>query len=299
MDVSIIIVNYNTEGLVIDCIRSICEKTDGIDYEIIVIDNNSPNGISILEKTYGNVANIVKLQENIGFGRANNEGIKIANGRNIFLLNPDTVLINNAVKILSDFLDKNAKVGVCGGNLYDEENKPTHSYMPILPGIRWEINQLLRWKLWKNWIYDRNFMYNHSGKPIKVGYITGADMMIRKDVINESGWFDKDFFMYYEETELTWRIKKLGFDVYNLPQAKIQHLEGKSFSSNLKRLERIMAGRNLYYIKTSNKVTMFIADLISISDVIINYVQHLISHNKEELISDKIKLSYLKASLGR
>lgn len=299
MDVSIIIVNYNTEGLVIDCIRSICEKTDGIDYEIIVIDNKSPNGISILEKTYGNVANIVKLQENIGFGRANNEGIKIANGRNIFLLNPDTVLINNAVKILSDFLDKNLKAGVCGGNLYDEENKPTHSYMPFLPGIRWEINQLLRWKLWKNSFFDRNFMYNHSDEPIKVGYITGADMMIRKDVINESGLFDKDFFMYYEETELTWRIKKLGYEVYNLPQAKIQHLEGKSFSSNLKRLERIMAGRNLYYIKTSNKVTKFIADLISISDVIINYVQHLISHNKEELISDKIKLSYLKANLGR
>ena len=299
MDVSIIIVNYNTEGLVIDCIRSICEKTDGIDYEIIVIDNNSPNGISMLEKTYGNVVNIVKLQENIGFGRANNEGIKIANGRNIFLLNPDTILINNAVKILSDFLDKNAKVGVCGGNLYDEENKPTHSYMPILPGIRWEINQLLRWKLWKNWIYDRNFMYNHSGKPIKVGYITGADMMIRKDVINKSGGFDKDFFMYYEETELTWRIKKLGYEVYNLPQAKIQHLEGKSISSNHKRQEKIMIGRNLYYTKTSSKAAKFIADLISITDVITHYAQHFISRNNEELILDKKKLSYLKANLGR
>ena len=101
MDVSIIIVNYKTLSLIVNCIRSIIEKTDGISYEIIVVDNNSNDDFSkCLKDKFGNLVKCVPLQENIGFGRANNEGLKIATGRNIFYLNPDTLLINNAIKIL-------------------------------------------------------------------------------------------------------------------------------------------------------------------------------------------------------
>ena len=105
MDVSIIIINYNTISFLIDAVDSIFAKTEGIEYEIIVVDNNSnDNSKTIIMEKYGKKVIYLSLPENIGFGRANNEGAKIAKGRNLFFLNPDTLLLNNATKILSDYL---------------------------------------------------------------------------------------------------------------------------------------------------------------------------------------------------
>ena len=106
-DVSIIIVNYKTSKLVADCIKSVINFTEGISYEVIVVDNNSEQDFKneiIREVPDASKDNFhfIPLSENIGFGRANNEGLKIAGGRNIFFLNPDTILLNNAIKILSE-----------------------------------------------------------------------------------------------------------------------------------------------------------------------------------------------------
>lgn len=227
MDVSIIIVNYKTVPLILNCLESVYAKTEGVDFEVIVVDNNSGDGFA--EKIQGKYPKVqcLSLPENIGFGRANNEGLKIAKGRNIFFLNPDTLLLNNAVKVLSDYLDAHPEVGVCGGNLYDEDMKPTHSYRMCLPGIYWELNDLFHGLLDKmRW--GKNVQFNHAGKPLKVGYITGADMMVRRKVLEQVGSFSPKFFMYYEETELTFRIKKAGYRVVSVPETEIQHLEGKS-----------------------------------------------------------------------
>lgn len=282
MDVSIIIVNYNTENFVINAIKSIYDKVNDIEYEIIIVDNQSPNGTEKLNTVIGGHTRLITLKENIGFGGANNEGIKESMGRNIFLLNPDTRLINNAVKILSDYIDSHTNVGVCGGNLYDENNEPIHSYMPMLPGIRWEINQLLSWKLWKNRFYDRNFMFNYGKTPISVGYITGADMMIRREVIDKVGDFDKDFFMYYEETELTWRIKKAGYKVMNIPQAQIIHLEGKSQTS-INREKAIFKSRNIYYQKTTTLTEQRICNFIYKVYINTRKIAWTIQRNKNKL----------------
>ena len=228
MDVSIIIVNYKTLSLIVNCISSIIEKTDGISYEIIVVDNNSGDDFSkCLKDRFGNLVICVPLQENIGFGRANNEGVRIATGRNIFFLNPDTLLINNAIRILSDYLDGNPNVGCCGGNLYNEEMKPVHSYSMLLPSIKWELNLLCGGVLEKiRW--GKNAQFNHTKEYKKVGYICGADMMIKHSVLNEVGAFSKYFFMYYEDTELSYRIHDAGYEIISIPLAMIQHLEGKS-----------------------------------------------------------------------
>ena len=107
VDVSIIIVSYNTAELLENCINSIVEKTQNISYEVIVVDNDScDNSISLLYEKFDWVKVIVS-KKNLGFGRANNLGIEVASGRNILFLNSDTILINNAIKILSDFLDGN------------------------------------------------------------------------------------------------------------------------------------------------------------------------------------------------
>lgn len=266
MDVSIIIVNYHTAHLIIDCLKSVYEKTNGITFEVIIVDNASGDGYDkIIETTFPDKnIKFITLPENIGFGRANNAGFKIAKGRNILCLNPDTILINNAVKILSDYLDTNPDVGACGGNLYDEQMNPALSFRRLLPGIRWELNELSH--LWIDSIlYGKNQRFNFTDHPVDVGYINGADLMMPKSIVDETKGFSPDFFMYYEETDLCHRIHQLGKKVVSIPSAHIQHLEGGSFdtsSINYGRLERSERGRTVYIRKNLNRPSQFIANLI-------------------------------------
>jgi GT2 family glycosyltransferase len=250
MDVSIIIVNYNTGKLILNLLASIRKYVSDITYEIIVVDNNSSENISELLMPYQNEVRCILLPENVGFGRANNKALEYATGRYIFFLNPDTLLLNNAVKILSDFMDNNPKVGVCGGNLYDEKMCPIHSFMPILPSPLWDLNTLLGEQLFKL-RYGKNIQHNYTDHPIQVGYVTGADMLVRREVLDQVGAFDPDFFMYFEETELTHRIVKAGWKVYAVPDAKIIHLEGQSFETSDRRQQMVSKSKKIYYQKTS------------------------------------------------
>lgn len=264
MDVSVIIVNYNTLDLISNCIESIISLTKGVSYEIIVVDNCSQDGSEdILRRMYGNRINYIHLYQNIGFGRANNEGIKIARGRNILFLNPDTILINNAIKILSDFLDKNDEVGACGGNLYDLNMNPTHSFRRYFPGIISEINDLLHLLPEKLFVRDREFNYRH--RILNVAYITGADLMVKRQVLDRVGLFDPRFFMYYEDTELCYRISLIRKKIASLAEAKIQHLEGKSITVSVNRSILGYRSKRIYFLlthsKTYTKIVMIIVRL--------------------------------------
>ena len=255
MDVSIIIVNYNTLEYIKKCIESIIDRTTDIEYEIIVIDNASTDG----SKEFFVCDQRIKYQYNeinLGFGLANNEGIKIATGRNILLLNPDTLLLNNAIKILSDFIDENPHIGCCGGNLYNDDMKPIHSYSMLLPSYIWELN-LICAGLVEKVIWGKNAQFNSSNKPKKVGYICGADMMIKCNVLKQVGMFSDKFFLYYEDTELSYRIKKAGYKIYSVPNAKIQHLVGKSMGGknfNSKRILFVEKGLTAFYALHTNGI---------------------------------------------
>ena len=248
MDVSIIIVNYNTKNITLQTISSVYEKTKDIDFELIVVDNASTDGSTeTIESQFPNVK-LIKSNENLGFGRANNKGVEVAKGRNIFFLNPDTILQNNATKILSEYLDNNEKVGACGGNLLHDDLTPAPSLKMILPSIRWELNDLTSNYLLKI-LYGKYYYYNTSTKPKNVGYICGADLMVKKSVIEEVGAFDPDFFMYYEETDLCRRIHKARYKVMSVPSARIIHLEGKSLSSSESKIKMLSESRIIYLKK--------------------------------------------------
>lgn len=247
-DVSIIIVNYNTSVLIRNLLETIEKKTEGISYEIIVVDNKPTDQFAIDLKDYLDNIIYIPLNENVGFGRANNEGVKIAKGRNIFFLNPDTLLVNNAIKILSDYLDNNEHVGACGGNLLHDDLTPAPSLKMILPSIRWELNDISSNNILKL-LYGKYYFYNTSNKPKSVGYICGADLMVKKVVLDEVGAFDPDFFMYYEETDLCRRIHKAGHKIMSVPSASIIHLEGKSLSSSESKIKMLSESRKTYLKK--------------------------------------------------
>jgi GT2 family glycosyltransferase len=288
IDVSIIYVNYRTISLIVNSINSLIQKTNDIVYEIIVIDNNSKDSFSEkLREQFGNLVKCVALKDNIGFGRANNEAYKIAKGRNILFLNPDTIILNNAINILSNFLDQHTKVGACGGNLYDEDMKPTHSYCVFVPSIPSELRLCFFPILHLDFLFGRNYEHNYTNRVKTVKYITGADLMVKNQVLRKCGGFSDDFFLYYEETELCFRIRKNGYEIYSVPQAQIQHLEGKSFNISKddmqkKRKRRLIAleGEKVFYKLCYSKLYIRILLLIKGFG---SYVKYLIA----KLVKDR------------
>ena len=276
MEVSVIIVNYKTTGLIVNCISSIRNFTKNISYEIIVVDNDSKDNCRETLMHVFPDENIVflSLDSNEGFGRANNHGFKVAKGRNILCLNPDTVIINNAIKVMSDYLDKHYDVGACGGNLFDENMLPAHSFCRLLPSVEMELHTLT-FRKFEKLVYCGNTDFNHTGHPLPVGYITGADLMLKREVLDKVGCFDPSFFMYYEETDLCFRIAHNGYKIISLPDAKIQHLEGRSFSPqsvivNEQRLRMKEESRMIYYRKNVGKVETRVANIIYLAALQLN-----------------------------
>lgn len=267
MDVSVIIVNYHTSELVTDCLRSLYAQCRGVELEVIVVDNASEPG---LQRKFDALfpeleVKCLQLDENVGFGRANNAGAEIASGRNLFFLNPDTILVNDAVSILSGYLDSHPDTGAVGGNLYDEGMNPMLSFRRRYPGIRWELNELLH-----NWPdrlrYGDNRRFNHTGQPMQVAYITGADLMIPASLFHGIGGFSPEFFMYYEETDLCRRISRAGYRIMSIPEARIQHLEGGSFSPDPEAIQarrrRAEHGRDTYYRRNVPPLRRHTANLL-------------------------------------
>lgn len=226
MDLSIIIVNYNTSALLSDCLRSIEEQTRDLEFEVIVVDNASSDDSREMVQSRHPTVKLLASQVNVGFGMANNLGAEIAKGKHLLFLNSDTVLLNNVPKILSSFLERNPDCGICGGNLTDTEGRPVHSYSKTLPTPWTDLYRFL--PRLKPLIQGRDWCYNYSEEPKPVGYITGADLCMPAALFRKVGGFHKAFFMYYEETELTSRVRKEGFTVFSVPEARAVHIKGAS-----------------------------------------------------------------------
>ncbi len=231
MDISVIIISFNTIELTRNCLKSVYDKTIDVDFEVIVVDNNShDNSIKMIETEFPKVK-IVSNTENLGFGKANNQGIEKSNGKYVFLLNSDTILINNAIKILYDFMEKEANkdVACCGGALYNNDmtNQISYGRFPTIKSLLYYYTfSKIYPETYKNKYFMAGILINDL--PLIVDYVTGADMLIRKSVLNKTGNFDKVFFLYFEETELCSRFIKNGYKNMIYPEAKIIHLCGQS-----------------------------------------------------------------------
>jgi len=234
MDVSVVIVNFNTRELTEACIHSIYSNTFGVNYEILIVDNDSSDGSrEMLAKEFPHIILIANTQ-NLGFGVACNIGINRSQGKYVFLLNSDTVLINNSLKIFYDFMEKpgNEKIWCCGGMLYNGDMTlcPSYGNFPSLLQVALEQFSLVRFfkKPHENRLavaVAKNF---HS--ITEVPFVCGADMFIRRSLVNDTFIFDEQFYLYFEETYLSYIMKKKGFRSVIIPEAKIIHLVSQSSS---------------------------------------------------------------------
>jgi GT2 family glycosyltransferase len=256
MEVSIIIVNFNTTALIHQCIASIKKHCTNTLYEIIVVDNaSSDRSIEGLTELWPEITLILN-KDNKGFGSANNQGMEIAQGDFYFLLNSDTFLEQDCLRPFLNFMNDpiNQQYGVCGAELSTGSSRPTVSYGNF-PSLTDAIASLGFYLLFRSY-YIKHInlgVVNYDDQVKDVDFISGAAMFIRKSVIQNAGGFDEDFFLYFEETELTYRIRKAGYKSIILPYVKIIHLEGQSQITpqfNYNRYKNFARSRNLYYLKT-------------------------------------------------
>lgn len=256
MDVSIIIVNYNTLQMTRECIASIQRFTHGIKYEIIVVDNASSDGSKEYFENRKDITYIYS-HTNLGFGKANNLASKRAIGKYLFFLNSDTLLRNNAINILHDYINLRPKVGAVGGNLFNANSQPTTSFERNFPGIYGCIN-LLSHGLFNRIRFGKNLMFNYSGYPIDVAYISGADLMISKALFERLVGFSPEYFMYYEETDLCYRIHTKDYKITSVPTAEIIHLEGgsqqKTTSELIKKTKIVHKSRQKYIERNHSRL---------------------------------------------
>lgn len=255
MDVSIIYVNYKTNEILENSIKSVIKKTQGCTYEIIVVDNSNEEEIlkNLKESLHRIDSNIkvIDAKSNLGFGRANNLGVKYAVGKYILFLNNDTLLINDAISILKKYLDTHLDVGIVGPNIYDVNLKPAHSFYRYEKNIEnYQRNNGFCKSLYSKFLNKRSD-HNYKKEPTEIfGYICGACMMIKKELFEKVNGFDSDIFMYAEETLLNYRvIHETNKRIFNVPKAKIIHLEGSSFNSSSTNRIKMMVDGNWIYLK--------------------------------------------------
>lgn len=250
LDCSIILVNYNTCKLTLACIDSIREFSANFSYEIIIVDNaSSDNSVEVLSKLP--YVKFIEFGRNAGFGAANNLGARNAVGKYLFLLNTDTILIENSIKTLLDFYRNNEgklKIGTLGAVLIDE-NKNIINSGGNFPTVDKYLNAYVK-KTVEEYEISKNNDYQ------EIDYVTGADLMISKHIYEEIEGFDENFFLYYEETDLQKRIQSLGYTNYLITTTRIIHLEGGSdFGATVSNFKRIVIhqSRNRFLRKHDGK----------------------------------------------
>ena len=243
--ISVIIVNYNVKEYLAQLLLSLERALQTISHEIIIVDNHSIDGSVQFLKDKNFKVRIIENDENLGFGRANNQALKICKGKYVVLINPDTVVQEDTFSRMIDFFDNTPDASVATCKIIDPAGNFSvdcrHS-IPTPSVALWKVLGLS--KLFpKSRIFGQyNMTYLNSDQTYSIPAISGSFMMMKKEVLDQVGLFDEQFFMYCEDIDLCHRITQAGFKIYYFPETQIIHYKGESTKKD-----------NLDYVKTFNK----------------------------------------------
>ncbi|WP_068777561.1 glycosyltransferase family 2 protein [Paenibacillus sp. FJAT-26967] len=231
MDLSIIIVNFNTPQLTIDCLQSVHQSATSYTYEVILIDNDSSDdSVARIQEEFPQMRLIVN-RENVGFSRANNQGIRIAAGQYILLLNSDTIIKRDTFQIMIDFMRNHPQVGASGCKIVLPDgtlDKACKRGFPTPSASFYYAFGISKW-------FPKNPRFNqyqlshlNPDDEYPIDCLVGAFMLVRREVIEQVGMLDEDFFMYGEDVDWCYRIKQAGWQIYYYPRTQIIHYKGAS-----------------------------------------------------------------------
>lgn len=245
-DVSVIIISYNTKDLTLDCIDSVLEEGSNLKTEIIVVDNASSDGsLDALEKLQKNeVITLLKNNTNEGFAKANNQGVRIANGVFILLLNSDTKVKKGAIGKMVNFARKNKDIGAVGAKLLNPDETTQPCAFPF-PTIDRAIKQY--------WFGQSGLLEKYAppvANPTQVDVLVMAAFLITPDALQNVGLLNEKYFMYFEDFDYCRALRKAGLKVYYLPTAEVIHYHGasgKKIADSENQWKRLIPSSKIYH----------------------------------------------------
>jgi hypothetical protein len=230
VDCSVVIVNYRSDEHLAECLASLDKTTAGLDLDVIVVDNGRTLASNGFRERFPQVR-LVENAANVGFARASNQGIRLARGRHVLCLNPDTVVHEGAVAALVGYLDAHPRVGAVGARLLESDGRLQYScrrfpgYLTIFFGRYALLTRLLPGNT-----ASRDYLYldwDHRSAR-EVDWVSGACLMVRRDVIERLGTFDEGYFLFVEDMDWCRRMRDAGWSVAYVPDAVVTHHIGAS-----------------------------------------------------------------------
>ena len=233
-DISVIIVTYNSAQVIIPCIDSIINNSQGADIEILIVDNGSTDDTcKILKQNYTDIT-IISGHGNIGFAAGNNLGLQAAQGRHFFVLNPDTEISSGALSTLKDYADSHPKVGMIAPRVVNPDGTLQHStfrFPDLLQAFYGFFEKLMPIDSTRNGRY----LPEEYGKERSVEHILGAAIFVQRKLWEKIGGMDDNYKLYFEETDWCYRARKQNWGLHYLPSATIMHRGAHSTSSSPER----------------------------------------------------------------
>ncbi len=235
MALSIVIVNYNTERLLKDCLESVYAGANGTPFDVWVVDNNSRDNSVPMVKVRFPLVKVVQNKSNVGFSRANNLVISQSRSDYILLLNPDTLIIGDAIEEVLKFMNEHPHVGIAGCKILNKDGTLQLACRRSIPTPEvafYRLTGLSTLFPKSQTMAKYNLTYESPDKIQEVDAVSGAFLMIRRKVIEDIGLLDEQFFMYGEELDWCLRAKRAGWTVMYYPAAQIVHYKGESTKYN-------------------------------------------------------------------
>jgi len=251
MNLSIIILNYNVRYFLELCIKSVEAAICDLDAEIIVIDNNSSDdSCKMLKEKFPRIT-VIENKENVGFSKANNQGVKQASGDYICILNPDTVIAEDTFTKLLDFAKTKENLGIVGCKLIDGIGEFLPESKRNIPKVKVATEKILG--------NCKNYYANHvdENEVAKVAILVGAFMFMKRDVFVELKGFDEDYFMYGEDIDLSYTALKKGYDNYYYGKTTVIHFKGESTLKDKNYARRFFNAMQIFYSKHFKTNKMF------------------------------------------
>lgn len=256
LDLTIVIPNYNTCDMVLDCLKSISSSVPKPSYEVIVVDNGSSDGsVESFRKLKNSKLKIISNNENLGFSKACNLGIKVARGKYILLLNSDTLVQKNALDELVKFAKVTPDAGVVGSRLLNKDGsiQPSCFNFPTLG------KTILQYWFGQKELLDK--LAPAGDKPVEVDAVVGASFLITPQALKKVGKLDPRYFMFYEDLDYCRKVKSKGLKIYYLPKSNVVHYHGQS-GKNIADYEnqwrRLIPSSKIYFGEVNHALISFV-----------------------------------------
>ncbi|MCA0987055.1 glycosyltransferase family 2 protein [Guptibacillus algicola] len=277
VNVSIIIVNWNTKDLLIQCLDSIYKTCGSVDFDVHVVDNNSEDGsVGAVLEQYPDVI-LYNPKKNLGFAKANNHAIRNSDSNFVFLLNPDTILFEQTLYKMVEYINdsKNKNVAAIGCKLLNTDYSTQASCRKFPTVLSYSFITLKLHHVFPNFKHYKEYlMDDFDYKQVKnVDQIMGACMLIRREVISELNGFDENFWIWFEEVDLCKRIKEKGWDIHFYPFSEMIHYQGQSFNKLLTLNRQKIFNKSMiqYFSKHHSKIAVKLLKAISGLGILLSF----------------------------